>query len=413
MKEELESMGLVVEYKVFELPNFDVVIAIWEDKHELPPLYVEVTVSEHEAWTMSKLTKQDILQILTATDSEIIKYMSETVKYRENNIITYSKNIFIPLTEICRNDCGYCNFKKNPDDPEAIILKSKEEILASLKEAEEYGCKEAMFAFGEDADEEEIVKIKLKEYGYDNMIDYIVDVCQMTLDKTTLLPHTNGGNFSFEDMKRLKEVNASMGLMLENSSSRLMELPAHNKSPGKNPDLRLETISNAGKLKIPYTTGILIGIGETKEEIAESLLSIRKLYDDYGHIQAVIIQNFTPIPWIEMENWEEPSFLDMIRTVIAGSLLFKDTDISIQVPPNLNNDTAQIFLLCGADDWGGVSPVSPDFVNITSPWPGIDELEKLTEDAGFKLIERLCVYEKFINRKWLNEYLLEKISNIS
>ena len=362
---------------------------------------------------MSKLTKQDILQILTATDSEIIKYMSETAKYRGNNIITYSKNIFIPLTEICRNDCGYCNFKKNPDDPEAIILKSKEEILASLKEAEEYGCKEAMFAFGEDADEEEIVKIKLKEYGYDNMIDYIVDVCQMTLDKTTLLPHTNGGNFSFEDMKRLKEVNASMGLMLENSSSRLMELPAHNKSPGKNPDLRLETISNAGKLKIPYTTGILIGIGETKEEIAESLLSIRKLYDDYGHIQEVIIQNFTPIPGIEMENWEEPSFLDMIRTVIAGSLLFKDTDISIQVPPNLNNDTAQIFLLCGADDWGGVSPVSPDFVNITSPWPGIDELEKLTEDAGFKLIERLCVYEKFINRKWLNEYLLEKISNIS
>ena len=362
---------------------------------------------------MSKLTKQDILQILTATDSEIIKYMSETAKYRGNNIITYSKNIFIPLTEICRNDCGYCNFKKNPDDPEAIILKSKEEILASLKEAEEYGCKEAMFAFGEDADEEEIVKIKLKEYGYDNMIDYIVDVCQMTLDKTTLLPHTNGGNFSFEDMKRLKEVNASMGLMLENSSSRLMELPAHNKSPGKNPDLRLETISNAGKLKIPYTTGILIGIGETKEEIAESLLSIRKLYDDYGHIQEVIIQNFTPISGIEMENWEEPSFLDMIRTVIAGSLLFKDTDISIQVPPNLNNDTAQIFLLCGADDWGGVSPVSPDFVNITSPWPGIDELEKLTEDAGFKLIERLCVYEKFINREWLNEYLLEKISNIS
>ena len=362
---------------------------------------------------MSKLTKQDILQILTATDSEIIKYMSETAKYRGNNIITYSKNIFIPLTEICRNDCGYCNFKKNPDDPEAIILKSKEEILASLKEAEEYGCKEAMFAFGEDADEEEIVKIKLKEYGYDNMIDYIVDVCQMTLDKTTLLPHTNGGNFSFEDMKRLKEVNASMGLMLENSSSRLMELPAHNKSPGKNPDLRLETISNAGKLKIPYTTGILIGIGETKEEIAESLLSIRKLYDDYGHIQEVIIQNFTPIKGTEMENKPTPTLFDMIRCVIASSMLFSDTNISIQVPPNLNNTTAQIFLLCGCDDWGGVSPVSPDYVNITSPWPEIDELEKITQDAGFKLNERLCVYDKFINDKWLNKKVLDKITNIS
>ena len=362
---------------------------------------------------MSKLTKEDILKILTATDNDIIKYMSETAKYRENNLITYSKNIFIPLTEICRNDCGYCNFKKDANDPEAIILKTKEEILADLKEAEKYGCKEAMFAFGEDADCEEVVRLRLQDFGYEKMIDYIVDICQMTLDETSLLPHTNGGNFTYEDMKRLKEVNASLGLMLENSSKRLMELSAHKKSPGKDPELRLETISNAGKLKIPYTTGILIGIGETKEEIAESLLAIRDLYDEYGHIQEVIIQNFTPIPGIEMEDWPEPSFLDMIRTVIAGSLLFKDTDVSIQVPPNLNNDTAQIFLLCGADDWGGVSPVSPDFVNITSPWPGIDELEKLTKDAGFELIERLCVYEKFINREWLSDFILEKISNLS
>ena len=362
---------------------------------------------------MSNLTKEEILTILNATDTDILKYMLETAKYRENNLITYSKNIFIPLTEICRNDCGYCNFKKNPDDSKAIILKTKDEVLADLKEAEKYGCKEALFTFGEDADEEEIVQLKLQEYGYETMIDYIVDICQMTLDETTLLPHTNGGNFSYEDLKRLKEVNASLGLMLENSSSRLMELPAHNKSPGKDPKLRLETISNAGKLKIPYTTGILIGIGETAEEIAESLLAIRDLYDKYGHIQEIIIQNFTPIPGIEMENWPEPSLLDMIRTVTAGTLLFRDTDVSIQVPPNLNNDTAQIFLLCGADDWGGVSPVSPDYVNITSPWPGIDELKKLTEDAGFELSERLCIYEKYINSEWLNDYLLEKIANLS
>ena len=360
----------------------------------------------------SKLTKENILQILNATDSEIIRYMSETVKYRENNLITYSKNVFIPLTEICRNDCGYCNFKKNPTDPDVVILKNKDEILADLKEAEQYGCKEALFTFGEDADEEEAVRLKLAEYGYDKMIDYVVDICQMTLDETSLLPHTNGGNYSYDDLKRLKEVNASMGLMLENSSSRLMELPAHNKSPGKNPEIRLETIRNAGKLKIPYTTGILIGIGETREEVAESLLAIRDMYDEYGHIQEVIIQNFTPIPGIEMEDWPEPSFLDMIRTVIAATLLFGDSDVSIQVPPNLNNETAQIFLLCGADDWGGVSPVSPDFVNITSPWPGIDELKKLTEDAGFELTERLCVYDKFMNNEWLNDTLLEKIANI-
>lgn len=360
----------------------------------------------------SNLTKDDILQILNATDSEIIQYMAETLKYRENNHITYSKNVFIPLTEICRNDCGYCNFKKNPTDPNAIILKTKDEVLADLKEAEHYGCKEALFTFGEDADEEEAVRLKLAEYGYDKMIDYVVDICQMTLDETSLLPHTNGGNYSYEDLKRLKEVNASMGLMLENSSSRLMQLPAHNKSPGKNPNIRLETIRNAGKLKIPYTTGILIGIGETREEVAESLLSIRDIYDEYGHIQEIIIQNFTPIPGIEMENSPEPSFLDMIRTVTAATLLFGDTDVSIQVPPNLNNDTAQIFLLCGCDDWGGVSPVSPDYVNITSPWPGIDELKKLTEDAGFELTERLCVYEKYMNGEWLNDSLLEKTANL-
>ncbi len=361
---------------------------------------------------MPKLNKKDILQILNSTRHDIVKYMSQT-ENKENNLITYSKNIFIPITEICRNDCGYCNFKKDSTNPEAIILKSKTEILESLKKAEEYGCKEAMFAFGEDADEEEIVQLKLKEYGYESMTDYVVDICQMTLDETNLLPHTNGGNYSYEDLKRLKEVNASMGLMLENSSKRLMDLPAHKKSPGKNPELRIETIENAGKLKIPYTTGILIGIGETKEEIADSLLKIREIYDKYGHIQEVIIQNFTPIPGIEMENFPEPNFLDMIRTVIAGCLVFKDTDVSIQVPPNLNKDTAQIFLLCGADDWGGVSPVSPDFVNITSPWPGIDELENLTKDAGFELVERLCVYEKYINDIWLNEKILNKISNLS
>ena len=360
----------------------------------------------------SNLTKEDILQILNSTDSELIEFMGETRKCVENNLITYSKNIFIPLTEICRNDCGYCNFKKSPDDPEAIILKSKEEIMTVLKEAEKYGCKEALFTFGEDADEEEIVRDRLKEFGYENMVDYVFDVCLMTLNETTLLPHTNGGNFSYDALKKLKEVNASMGLMLENSSNRLMELPAHKKSPGKDPSLRIETIKNAGKLKIPYTTGILIGIGETPEEIAESLLTIRDIYDEYDHIQEIIIQNFTPTKGIEMANWPKPTLLDMVRCVIAGKLLFADTDVSIQVPPNLNYDTSQIFLLCGCDDWGGVSPLTHDYVNPESPWPEIDELNNLTEDAGFELIERLCIYEKYITEEWLNENLLEKSSNL-
>ena len=358
-------------------------------------------------------TKEDILSILNSTDAQIIKFMEKTSKYRKNNLITYSKNIFIPITEICKNDCGYCNFKKDPNDKNAIILKNKEEILASLKEAEKYGCSEALFTFGEDADSQTAVQEKLKEYGYKNIVDYVYDICEMTLNETKLLPHTNGGNFSYDALKKLKKVNASMGLMLENSSERLMKTVAHNKSPGKDPKIRLETISNAGKLKIPYTTGILIGIGETKEEIAQSLLDIREIYDKYGHIQEIIIQNFTTSPGIEMENWREPTFLDMVRTVIAGKLLFADTDVSIQVPPNLNYDTAQIFLLCGADDWGGISPISHDYVNPTSPWPTLDELNHLTTDAGFELIERLCVYDKYVNDNWLNKKLLDKIANLS
>ena len=354
------------------------------------------------------MNKKDILQILNASKSELTRFMLQTSK--ENNLITYSKNIFIPLTEICTNNCGYCNFKKSPEDPEAIILKSKEEILTSLREAEKHGCREALFTFGENADTEEIVREKLRQYGYESMTDYVCDVCKMTLDKTTLLPHTNGGNYTYDELERLKEVNASMGLMLENSSKRLMDLPAHSNSPGKNPELRLKTIENAGKLKIPYTTGILIGIGETNEEIADSLLEIKKLSDTYGHIQEIIIQNFTPIKGIEMENSPRPSLLKMMRVVTAASLLFDD--VSIQVPPNLNNETSQVFLLCGADDWGGVSPVSPDYVNITSPWPGIDELEKLTSDAGFKLTERLCVYEKYINSEWLSEDVLDNIKTM-
>lgn len=357
-----------------------------------------------------KYSKEDIIAVLNSQKKDIINFINQIP---ENKEITYSKNVFIPLTEICKNDCGYCNFKKNPEDSNAIILKTKEEILEELKEAKKYGCKEAMFAFGEDADEIAAVKERLKDFGYDNMIDYIKDVCQMTLDETALLPHTNGGNFSYEALKKLKDVNASMGMMLENSSPRLMELEAHKRSPGKDPKVRLETIANAGKLKIPYTTGLLIGIGETKEEIADSLLAIRELYDDYGHIQEVIIQNFTPTDEIEMSDWEEPTLLDMLRTVIAAKLVFEDTDVSIQVPPNLNYATAQIFLLCGADDWGGVSPVSIDFVNPTSPWPGLEELEKLTNDVGYDLKERLCIYEKYCNEEWLNNELLEKISNLS
>lgn len=354
------------------------------------------------------LNRDDLIKILECEKEDIIKIMSLASSKRENNYVTYSKNVFIPLTKICKNDCGYCAFKQDPNDPDAIILLDKEEVLSTLKEAEKYGCKEALFTMGEDADEEEAVKERLEKLGFSNMTEYIYDICKTTVEETELLPHTNAGNFSFEAMQKLKEYNVSMGMMLETSSSRLMETIAHRKSPGKDPKSRIETIENAGKLNIPYTTGILIGIGETKEEIADSLLKIKEISDKYGHIQEVIIQNFTPSPGIEMEDYPEPSLLDMVRTVSAAQLLF-DEEISVQVPPNLNYETSQIFLLCGTDDWGGVSPLSEDYVNPSSPWPTLEKLEKLTNDAGYELKERLAIYEKYINEKYIeNPILLEK-----
>ena len=354
------------------------------------------------------LSRDDLISILECKKEDILELMSLANSKRESNFVTYSKNVFIPLTKICRNDCGYCAFKQSPDDPDAIILMEKDEVLSTLKEAEKYGCKEALFTIGEDADTEPAVKAKLDKLGYENMIDYIYDICKMTVEETALFPHTNAGNFSYEDMKKLKEYNISMGMMLENSSERLMHTIAHEKSPGKNPELRIETIENAGKLNIAYTTGILIGIGETKEEIADSLLKIKEICDKYGHIQEVIIQNFTVSPGIEMEDHEEPSLLEMVRTVAAAQLLF-DEDVSVQVPPNLNYETSQIFLLCGTDDWGGVSPLSEDYINPSSPWPTLERLEKLTNDAGYELKERLAIYEKYINEKYIeNPVLLEK-----
>ena len=367
-------------------------------------------LSELNYTDINDFKKEELISLLNCEKSDILELMSLASRKKNINNITYSKNVFLPLTEICKNDCGYCGFKKSPDETDAIILKKKEETLKTVKEGEKYNCKEALLTFGEDADEEEIVQNHLDKLGYSNMLEYTYDTCQSILNETKLLPHTNCGNIPYKNMKKLKEVNVSMGMMLENSSERLMKTIAHKKSPGKNPKLRLKTISNAGKLKIPYTTGILIGIGETKEEIIDSLLEIKKIQNKYGHIQEIIIQNFRVSPGIEMENYKEPELLDIIRTVSLGKLLFDD--VSIQVPPNLNYETAQTFLLCGADDWGGVSPITEDYVNPTSPWPTLDHLKNLTNNAGFNLKERLAVYKKYINSDYLDENVLPKAKSL-
>lgn len=339
--------------------------------------------------------------------ADVLQLMMQANSLRQTDKITYSKNVFLPLTNICRNDCGYCTFRREVGDPDAILVMPPSEVLKTVQEADGYGCREALFTFGEQADETPQVSAALNDLGFQGMLEYLYYLCEKTLQKTSLLPHSNPGVLGKSELKMLREVNASMGLMLENVSPRLMESPAHQKSPGKDPQLRIETIENAGKLKIPFTTGLLIGIGETVEERVDSLLEIRRIQDKYGHIQEIIIQNFKSKPGIEMEYHREPSLLEMIQMVSVTKLLFPDC--SVQVPPNLNRNTAQMFLLAGADDWGGVSPLTMDYVNPEAPWPELDELRNLTSQLGFQLEERLPVYPQYVTPEFLSHIVQDKI----
>lgn len=359
---------------------------------------------------MLEFSKTDIVDYLNSEYKDLLSLMVEANSDKDSTV-TYSRNIFLPITNICRNECGYCVYRRSPENIDATILMDKDEIMTMIMEANKYSCHEALFTFGEGADEFFEVRHALDEQGFTSMVDYLYHLCSETLDQTNLLPHSNLGILKYKDLKLLREVNASMGLMLENSSPRLMETDVHCKSPGKDPKLRLETIEDAGKLKIPFTTGLLIGIGETLEERADSLLEIRKLHDKYGHIQEIIIQNFKPKPGIPLENQEEPSLMEMIKMVTVAKLIFPD--ISIQVPPNLNANSSQMFLLAGADDWGGVSPLTKDYVNPEAPWPELDRLISLTEELGFQAAERLPVYPKYINEEFLSQRILDKISSIN
>ena len=360
---------------------------------------------------MSVLSKNDVKSLLMGDYKSLLTILNDANSHRNSNQITYSKNVFLPLTEICRNICGYCTFRKDPESIDATILLKPDSLMKTLKSADDFNCKEALFAFGEQADNEEIVKTELEKLGFDGIIEYLHYICGETLLKTGLFPHSNPGILNRGELKLLREVNASMGLMLETTSQELMNTIVHEKSPGKQPKLRIKTIENAGKLKIPFTTGLLIGIGETIDDRVKSLLELRRIQNKYGHIQEIIIQNFKSKPGIPMENHKEPSLVEMIKMVSVAKLMFPD--VSIQVPPNLNNQHSQIFLIAGADDWGGVSPLTPDYVNPEAPWPELEELKILTEELGFKLRERLPVYPKYINEEFLDPKILEKIDILS
>ena len=312
--------------------------------------------------------------------------------------ISYSKKVFIPLTNLCRDYCGYCTFRKDPGQPGAKTM-TPDEVLAVAEAGARLGCKEALFSLG-DRPEASFPEMRetLSRLGHRTTLSYLAEMCERVLLETGLLPHANPGLMGRRDLETLRAFNPSMGLMLESTSERLCGSGmAHDNAPDKPPALRLKTIEEAGRLRIPFTTGILIGIGETLDERVDALFAIRDLHQRYGHIQEVIIQNFRAKPEIPMRLHPEPSRLDHARTIAVARLVLRE--MNVQAPPNLSDDEFPFLVKAGLNDWGGVSPLTPDFINPEKPWPEIERLAEGTSGMGYKLVERLSVYPEYVNKE--------------
>lgn len=319
--------------------------------------------------------------------------------------VTYSRKVFIPLTKLCRDVCHYCTFAHSPQCGKRAFL-TPEEIFELAEAGRRAGCKEALFTLGDKPElRYRVAREELAALKFDTTLDYLGSVAQGVLEQTGLLPHLNPGVMGSQEIARLRRVSASQGLMLENVSSRLCERGGpHVGSPDKEPSKRLATITAAGELAVPFTTGILIGIGETVAERVDTLLAFRDLHARYGHIQEVIVQNFRAKPSTKMARAPEPSLDELVRTVALARLALPMT-ISLQAPPNLSPNGLQALLAAGIDDWGGVSPLTPDHVNPESPWPHLDQLAKETQQAGKTLSERLTVYPRYLHQadEWLDD----------
>ncbi|MEM6824231.1 MAG: 7,8-didemethyl-8-hydroxy-5-deazariboflavin synthase CofG [Pseudomonadota bacterium] len=313
-------------------------------------------------------------------------------------VVTYSRKVFVPLTNMCRDTCGYCTFVKLPTSPEARIL-TPDQVLALAKRGEKKGCKELLFSLGEKPElRYEHARRALARLGHHRMTDYLAEMCALVLRETTLLPHVNAGTLRDDEIEMLRPVSASMGMMLETLTRRLNRKgEAHYACPDKTPLQRMRTLERTGQRRVPFTTGLLIGIGETWEERLEALYAINAVHLRYGHIQEVIIQNFQQKPGIAMADHPEPSLEEMLRTIAAARIIL-DPEISLQAPPNLSARHID-YLSAGINDWGGISPVTIDFINPQHAWPEIRTLAASSAEAGFQLRERLTVYPRFLSQR--------------
>ena len=347
----------------------------------------EVRISRDEAIALESAALAPLLEVAAA--------LRDSAKGRT---VSYSRKVFIPLTHLCRDYCGYCTFRADPKPGHAAYM-TPDEVLAVAEAGARAGCKEALFSLG---DQPERIFPQAKEFlarrGFTRTLDYLAAMTELVLKRTGLLPHANPGVMGTDDLARLKESNVSLGLMLENVSPRLRHKGgAHWRAPDKAPLLRLRTIEEAGRQKIAFTTGMLIGIGETWEERVDTLVAIRDLHDRYGHIQEVLVQPFRAKPDTRMAGSAEPTMLDLQRTIAVARLILGG-EINVQSPPNLVAEDYPELLAAGINDWGGISPVTRDFINPEAAWPHIGTLEARTQAAGFVLRERLAIYPEFAEK---------------
>ena len=359
-------------------------------------------LDDHSARDLAQLSVVDPSSVLRA--AAVLR--DETTGAR----ITFSPKVFIPLTQLCRDACGYCTFAHPPVPGQRAFL-TIDEVLEIARAGAAAGCKEALFTLGDKPERKwRVARDELESMGFNSTILYLAAACRAVLDETGLLPHANPGAMTEQETRALREVTVSQGTMLETLSERLLKRGmAHFGAPDKRPAVRLATLEAAGAAQVPFTTGILIGIGETFEERIDALLAIRASHERHGHIQEVIVQNFRAKPHTAMSGHPEPDVEEMMLTIAVARLILP-AEIALQAPPNLTPDDYGAYLGAGINDWGGVSPVTPDHVNPEKPWPHLDELRRVTEGNGFVLSERLAIYPRYCatpeaQARWLEKGL--------
>ena len=369
-----------------------------------------------ESFLEQRPTVAEALALAGVTDMQKLTQLAGRLRDQgHGNLVSYSRKIFIPLTKLCRDFCHYCTFAQPPSQLRRGFM-TPDEVLALVRQGEAAGCKEALFTLGDKPElRYRAAREELADLGHETTLSYLAEIAGRVVSETKLLPHLNAGVMSAEDLRKLRQVSVSQGLMLESSSARLSQKGGpHHGSPDKHPELRLETIRLAGVEKIPFTSGILIGIGETRRERIEALLALRELHEQHGHLQEIIIQNFRAKSDTKMAKAPEPSLEELLWTIAVARIIC-GPEMNLQAPPNLSAGKLSALVEAGINDWGGVSPVTPDHVNPEAPWPELLELSQATAECGKLLTERLTVYPGYAvaGEAWLDKTVRPQVRGLT